>query len=152
VQQIILAPYSGAPVTYDVTGLLVKTGRLKPAGGKPIDDIALYRLHDSTAKTAAVPLASQPLAAGDIVWLIARLRNGSPDKVAHRAQVLLLNEWVIIQFDDPDILTGGTLGAPVLNTDGQVIGVLSSSLTGGGNVRGYLIPAALLTKTIQSQK
>ena len=152
VSQIQLAPYSGAAATYDVTGLLVHTRRLKPAGGKPYDDVALFRVHDNAPQAAAVTLADKPPAIGDIVWLIARLRNGPPDKVAHRAQVLLLNEWVIIQFDDPDILTGGTLGAPVLNTDGQVIGVLSSSLTGGGNVRGYLIPAALLAKTIQSQK
>jgi hypothetical protein len=154
VQQIQLTPYSGAAATYDATGLLIHTNRLKPGGGKPNDDIALFRLPDNApqAQAAAVALADKPPAIGDIVWLIARLRNSPPDKVAHRAQVLLLNDWVVIQFDDPDILTGGTLGAPVLNTDGQVIGVLSSSLTGGGNVRGYLIPAALLTKTIQSQK
>ena len=152
VPQIQLAPYSGSPVTYDVTGLLVHTRRLKPAGGKPNDDVALFRLHDSSPQTAAVALADKPPAIGDIVWLIARLRNDPPDKVAHRAQVLLLNEWVIIQFDDPDILTGGTLGAPVLNTDGQVVGILSSSLTGGGNVRGYLIPAALIANTIQGKR
>ena len=151
VQGIQLAPYTGAPATYDATGLLIHTKRLKPAGGHPVDDIALFRLHDGSPPADAVQLADKPPAIGDVVWMIARLRNGAPDKVAHRAQVLLLNEWVVIQFDDPDILTGGTLGSPVLNTDGQVIGVLSSSLTGGGNVRGYLIPAALLAKTI-SQK
>jgi hypothetical protein len=152
VQSIQLTPYSGAASSYDVTGLLVHTKRLKPAGGKPNDDVALFRLHDNAPQAAAVTLADKPPAIGDIVWVIARLRNGPPDKVAQRAQVLLLNEWVVIQFDDPDILTGGTLGAPVLNTDGQVIGVLSSSLTGGGNVRGYLIPAALLASTIQGKK
>ena len=152
VQEIQLTPYSGAAATYDVNGLLVHTKRLKPAGGKPLDDVALFRLHDNSPQAAAVALADKPPAIGDIVWLIARLRNGPPDKIAHRAQVLLLNDWVVIQFDDPDLLTGGTLGAPVLNTDGQVIGILSSSLTGGGTQRGYLIPAALLAKTIQSQK
>jgi len=148
VQQIQLVPYTGAATTYNVTGLLVHTRRLKPAGGKPNDDVALFRLQPSAPQ--AVALATKPPALGDIVWLIARLRNGAPDKVAHRAQVLLLNEWVVIQFDDPDILTGGTLGAPVLNTDGQVVGILSGSITGGGNVRGSLIPAALLAQLIQS--
>jgi hypothetical protein len=152
VQQIQLAPYTGSPLTFDVAGLLVKTRRLKPAGGKPLDDVALYRLHDSSPQAAAVALAAQPPAIGDVVWLIARLRNSPPGQVAHRAQVLLVNDWLVIQFDDPAILTGGALGAPVLNNDGQVVGIFSSSITGGGNVRGYLIPADLLAKTIQAAK
>jgi hypothetical protein len=152
VQQIQLTPYTGGALSYDITGLLVHTGRLKPAGGKPIDDIAIYRLHDTTAQAAAVALADQPPAVGDIVWLIARLRNSPPDQLAHRAQVTAVKDWIEVQFDDDNIITSGALGAPVLDTTGNVVGVFSSSLSGGGHVRGYLIPAALIAQTIQKQK
>ncbi len=149
VQRIQLAPFTGSGATYDVTGLLVKTSRLKPAGGKPLDDLALYRLHDSTAQPAALALAAQPPAVGDIVWVIARLRNSPPDQVAHRAQVLAIKDWLEIQFDDDGTILAGSIGAPVLNITGQVVGVLSYGLSGGGHIRGYVIPAALLAKTAQ---
>jgi hypothetical protein len=152
VQQIQLAPFSSGTLTYDVTGLLVKTSRLKPAGGKPVDDVAIYRLHDSSPQAAAVALAGQAPAAGDVVWLIARLRNSPPDQLAHRAQVLAVKDWLEVQFDDGSLITAGALGAPVLNNDGQVVGVFSYSLSGGGNLRGYVIPASLLDKTIHAQK
>ena len=151
VQQIQLNPYSGGALNYDITGLLVRTSRLKPAGGKPIDDIAVYRLHDSSPQAAAVALADQPPAVGDIVWLIARLRNSPPDQLAHRAQVTGVKDWIEMQFDDASLITAGAQGAPILNTTGQVVGVFSYGLSGGGNLRGYVIPAAIIAKTIQAQ-
>ncbi len=95
------------------------------------------------------PSPASPPAEGDIVWLIARLRNSPPDQLAHRAQVIATKDWLEIQFDDPNLIIGGIIGAPVLNTTGQVVGIFSYGLSGGGNLRGYLIPAPLLAKTIQ---
>ncbi len=152
VQQVQLAPYSGNPLTYDVAGLLVHTSRLKPSGGKPLDDVAIYRLHDTAAQTTAVALADQPAAVGDVVWVIARLRGSPPDQVAHRAQVTAVTDWLQIQFDNDQTIYAGANGAPVLNNAGQVVGVFSYGIAGGGHIQGFLIPAAVLARTIQTQK
>jgi hypothetical protein len=152
VQNIQLARLSGGSASYAVTPLAVPTKRLQADGGKPIDDLAIYRLPDTAAQAQAVPLATQAPAVGDIVWLIARLRGSPADQLGHRGQVTDVTPWLMVQFDNNNIITSGAAGAPVLNATGEVVGIFSSSLTGGGQVRGYVIPAALIAQTIQKQK
>jgi hypothetical protein len=151
VQHIQITPFSGAAVTYDVTGLLVRTKRLKADSGSPIDDLAIYRLTGAPPQSSAVALADLAPAVGDPVWVIARLRGEPPDQLAHRGVITANAKWLEMQFDNSNTITSGAAGAPVLNTAGQVVGVLSGHLTGGGQVRGYLIPAAVITTTINSQ-
>ena len=57
-----------------------------------------------------------------------------------------------MQFDNSDTVTSGASGAPVLNNAGEVVGIFSTSLTEAGNVRGYIIPASLIAKTIPATR
>jgi hypothetical protein len=151
VHNIQLASFSGGSPTYAVTGLEVRTGRLQADSGKPIDDLAIYSLPDKTAQAQAVALAPQAPAVGDVIWVIARLHGSPPDHIAHRCQVIDTKSWLLIEFDEDDIHTGGISGAPVLNNAGELAGVLSSPVTEAGHIRAYVIPAALIAQTIQKQ-
>jgi hypothetical protein len=148
VHNIQLAPYSGGSATYAVTGLAVRTGRLQADSGKPIDDVAIFQLPDATAKAQSVPLADKTPSVDDVIWVIARLRGSPPDQVGHRGKVIDNTTWLLIEFDEDSIHTGGISGAPVLNNDGALVGVLSTCVTEAGHIRAYVIPAKLIAETI----
>ena len=146
-----IADYNGTTTDYAVTGLLVHTGRLRAEAGSPIDDLAIFQLHVPSPHAQQVKLSDQLPAVGDPVWLIARLRNLPPDKIAHRAQITTNTKWLEMVFDDSDLVTAGADGAPVLNESGQVIGIFARGITAAGQVKGYVIPSAVIIKTIQTQ-
>ncbi len=147
-QSIKVATPSGTAKTYTVSGLPMPTDRLSPQGGSPTDDMAIYRINSAATDTPAVALADQPPAVGDIVWVVAKMRGSADGELAQRGQVTANTQWLEMQFDNDSIVTQGATGAPVLNNAGQLVGVFSSTLTGGGHIRGYLIPAPLIAKTI----
>jgi hypothetical protein len=152
VQKIQIAPYSGSPATYAVKGFDTHSGRLQADSGKPIDDMAIFQVQDATAKAQAVPLADKTPAVDDVIWVIARLRGSPPDQIGHRCKVIDNTTWLLIEFDEDDIHTGGISGAPVLNNDGALVGVLSSCVTEAGHIRAYVIPAAVIAETIEQEK
>jgi hypothetical protein len=151
VHDVQLAPFAGGNALYAVTGLAVHTSRLQADNGKPVDDLAILKLQDATAQAQAVPLADQAPAVGDVVWVIAKL-HAPTDQLAHRGQITAIGKWTEMQFDDDNILTAGSTGAPVLNSAGQVVGILSTTVSGGGNMRAEIIPASVIVQAIPKQK
>jgi hypothetical protein len=145
VKSIDISSFSGGNRHYDVTGLLVPAKQLKPIGGPPVNDMAVYLNQDSSAQSQAVVLADQVPAVGEPVWVIARVRGGVPEgEIMHSAKVISNNGWLVIQFDNDNIITAGASGAPVLNAAGEVVGVYSAHSTTSAHKTGFIIPAPLI--------
>ena len=150
VGHIRIGCFSGGVRRYSVTGLLVPTERLKADGGAPIDDMAVYQIHDTAPQSQAVVLAEQVPAIGDHAWVVARVRGGVPEGQIMQGGVVTGNsDWIIIRFDNDGIITAGASGVPVLNAAGEVIGVYSGHGKKDGHVFGFIIPAPLISKIIK---
>jgi hypothetical protein len=150
VKSIDISSFSGGNRHYDVTGLLVPAKQLKPIGGPPVNDMAVYLNQDSSAQSQAVVLADQVPAVGEPVWVIARVRGGVPEgEIMHSAKVISNNGWLVIQFDNDNIITAGASGAPVLNAAGEVVGVYSAHSTTSAHKTGFIIPAPLIAAIIK---
>ena len=150
VQSISIHAFSGGIKTYNLTGLLVPSKRLKPIGGAPIDDLAVYLNKDAAPQSQAVALAETVPAVGDPVWVIARVRGGVPEgQVVQSGRVTFNTKFLVFQFDNDNIVTAGASGAPVLNAAGEVVGVYSGHGTEGGHVTGFVVPSPLIVSVIK---
>jgi hypothetical protein len=150
VQSIRIESFTGGSHHYDVTGLLVPAKRLKADGGDPIDDMAIYQNHDTDPQDQAVALADTVPAVGTPVWVIARVRGGVPEGQILQSGVVKWNDkWLIIQFDNDNIITAGASGAPVLNAAGEVVGVYSGHSKEKGHMLGFIIPSPMIADLIK---
>jgi len=150
VQSIRIESFSGGSHHYNVTGLLVPTNRLKADGGDPVDDMAIYQNHDADPQDQAVALADRVPAVGTPVWVVARVRGGVPEGQIMQSGVVKWNDkWLVMQFDNDNIITAGASGAPVLNAAGEVVGVYSGHSKENGHVLGFIIPATLIADVIK---
>ena len=69
-------------------------------------------------------LSSTPAIAGDTVWVLAQVQHALPtDGYAHRARVISSKGFLAFIYDDPLFRTANTSGAPVVSSDGKVVGV-----------------------------
>ena len=67
-------------------------------------------------------LAETVPALGSQVWLVAKVRGGaSADQIMHSAKVVDIR--IIFQFDDDKLITRDASGGPVVNAEGEVVGV-----------------------------
>ncbi|HEY8025916.1 MAG TPA: hypothetical protein VIF60_15225 [Burkholderiaceae bacterium] len=110
---------------------------------KPLDsgykqDVAAF-VFDS-GKTDGQPvhlkLARQAPKVGDQIWLLAQVAGGAPDtQLLHRATVRQAkDDGLIYQYDNAALELRATSGAPLINADGDVVGVN----LGGGNHNGLV--------------
>ncbi len=152
VKNIAIKSFSGGIKRYDVTGLLVQSNRLKADGGDPIDDMSIYKNHDTMAQSQAVALATEIPAVGTSVWVVAHVRGGVPNgQIMQSGKVRWNSKWLIIQFDNDGIITAGASGAPVLNAAGEVVGVYSGHSQQDGHVLGFIIPSPMIVKVIKEK-
>jgi len=151
VKTITIDAFSGGHRHYDVTGLLVPANHLKADGGDPVDDMAVYLNHDNSPQDQALPLADHLPAENDPVWVIAHVRGGVPEgQVIQPGKFIELKDgWIIFQFDNDNIISNGASGAPVLDAQGEVIGVYSGHSTNDGHKFGWVIPATMIANIIQ---
>jgi len=150
VKRITIHAFSGGTRSYDVTGLLVPAKQLQPIGSKePIDDLAVYLNKDASAQSQAVALADTVPPVGAPVWVVAHVAGGvSEGQVMQPAHVIFNTKWLVIQFDNDNIVTAGASGGPVLNAAGEVVGVYSGHAKDGTHMRGYIVPAPLIADVI----
>lgn len=96
-------------------------------------DLSLFRAPSELA-THALELASDDPAAGDRVWLLARVAGGAaPDVFLHPAHVRLANDQILVyEFENNQLNLTATSGAPVVNAQGKIVALnLGGGLTGG---------------------
>ena len=142
VRNIKLNSFSGPSYDYFVTGLpLDSTGR-DPMNG-PLDDLAVYQVHNESPSDRALSLTTALPAVGETVWLVAKDQGGGEIMQSGKVAATNGGKWLTVQFDDPSVLTAAG-GAPVLNAAGEVIGIFSHDE--GGSGAASLIPSTVILK------
>lgn len=120
------------------------------AGAYPMDkdgagDVVVVRIPRSLVSadlqlSAAEPFAAANAKRGDWVWVAGPVVDGpEKDQPLHRGRVVQCEQgWLILVFDTAGLDLTATAGAPVLDKDGKIVGILQ----GGGADQGYLFGSA----------
>jgi len=132
---------------YRVQGLSVPPSADEKA---PLFDLAVFKATGAFPSEAA-EIASEKPAIGETIWVIAAVRGGVPaGQIAHPARVTENgNRWLICEFENPNIVTNGASGAPLLNAAGRVVGMYGGHTRTPGKVQAFAIPSALVLRVIQ---
>ncbi len=141
---------SNAGKNFQVKGLTVPP---ETDSKEPLFDLAIFEVA-GTFPSDAAELAAEKPALGEAVWVIAGVRGGVPKgQFVHPAKVIENGDrWLVCEFDNPDIVTNGASGAPVLNAAGQVVGIYSGHGVNAGKVTAFAIPTPMILQVIQNQK
>jgi hypothetical protein len=136
----------GHSTPYEVKGCFV------PSAGNlddPLFELAVFKTSGVTVDSAPV-LADVLPAEGDPVWIIAQVRGGVPEgELIHRARAIKsTGPWFWCEFDNPNIITNGASGAPVLNAAGQVVGIYRGHEDDAGHKLAMIIPSTLIIETL----
>jgi len=96
-------------------------------------DIAAFRVKPEDAQDLnPAPLASQAPAVGDPVWLAARPNDDSDQKTFKAVVVEITPRSLVFKYEDPEEKPKYSSGAPVVNKNGEVLGIT----VGGGEIYG----------------
>ena len=107
-------------------------------------DLAVFRRED-VPQLHALDLASEMPKKGDRVWLFARQRgDDTPSLFAATVDEADDNQLTYV-FDRADFQLPGTSGAPVLNKDGEVVGInLAGGVTSDKKFKGWANPVSAI--------
>jgi hypothetical protein len=147
VRGIRIAELFGQSTPYKVKGCFI------PSAGN-LDDPRYELLAFKTNGVATIlapELAATLPGAGEPVWIIAHVRGGVPKgELIHRAHVIPdKSPWLWAQFDNPNIITNGASGAPVLNAAGQIVGIYRGHQDDNGRKFAMIIPSPLIIETLR---
>jgi hypothetical protein len=147
VRAFTLLEFFGDPKSRPVEGCLVPEGD-DPKG--PLTELALFKT-PGVADDEAPLLAETTPSPGEIVWLLAKVEGGVPaGTILHKARVVLHpSKWLVCMFENPQINLNGTNGAPVLNADSKIVGVMAGVAESDGRKFAFVIPSPLILKTIR---
>ena len=126
-------------------------GTASSAEQDPSDDLAAQELIVVTGGPAEkrlrpLPLADQPASIGDTVWMVAAVFAGAPaSQTCHEATITSVGDdgELRYEFENERLSLHATAGAPLLNDDGEVVGVHlgeAQNLNGSANDRGAAEP------------
>jgi S1-C subfamily serine protease len=137
----------GQPTWHDVAGCNVPPGG-DPDG--PLADLAAFKISGVADNQAPVLAVALP-AIGDNVWVIAHVRGGVPEGMfIHHARVTEVGgQWLVCEFENPQIVTNGASGAPVINAGGQIVGIYRGHADENGRKYAFIIPSPLILKALQ---
>ncbi|TPG42385.1 serine protease [Sphingomonas koreensis] len=87
-----------------------------------IYDVAVFRTSPPGDASPGLTLAVSPPKEGDRVWLVAKAQGST--SLLHSAHVLgSKNGALLFAYDDPKLDLQATSGAPIVDTDGKVVGL-----------------------------
>lgn len=146
VHSISLHPLSGGSgMNYSVQGLIIPVG---DNSNGPLSDLAAFKVPSGNSQSA-LELATLKPAIGDRVWVFADIAGGASRSVySHPIKITDSNErWISGEFEEPNIVTRGASGAPVLNADGKVVGIYTGH-DKGDKLKCFMIPASVILSII----
>jgi S1-C subfamily serine protease len=146
-------------VTDESTG---KEYQADVVGTDSTDDVAVLKLRNASGLTTATLDTSGDLAAGDTITDVGNA-EGTGDLVSATGTVTALNQSITVQSEsgsgseslkglievDADVVSGDS-GGPILDSDGEVVGMTTAASSGTSDVTGYAIPITT-AKTIADQ-
>jgi hypothetical protein len=147
VQRIALGGLFGPSKSHPVEGCFVPSqGTLDD----PLFEMAAFKAPDAVDEDV-VELEKSPPLPGARVWVIGHVRGGVPEgELIHPARVTAFpGPWLWAEFDNPNIITNGASGAPVIDADGRVVGIYRGHDEQNGHKYAMIIPAPLVIKTLQ---
>lgn len=118
-------------------------------------DVAVLRFSseivDMISTSSRATFQGRPLAAadpkvGDPVWLAASLVDGpGKDARTHAGHVGMMDgSWLFFDYDEQGLNLAGTVGAPILNAAGEIVGVNIGGGVREGKAFGSAVPLAAL--------
>jgi S1-C subfamily serine protease len=136
-------------VTVESTG---KEYTADVVGTDSTDDVAVLKLRNASGLTTATLDTSGDLAAGDTITDVGNA-EGTGDLVSATGTVTALNQAIQVQSEsgtgteslsglievDADVVSGDS-GGPLLDSDGEVVGMTTAASSGSADVTGYAIP------------
>jgi len=141
---------TGRPISGEVAVAIPGAHSMDPAEQSgTINDVAVFRASPDSSVVPSLTLAVSSPKEGDRVFLIAEVEGS--DSPLHPAHVLgLQNGALLFAYDDPKLELQATSGAPIVNTDGKVVGL---NLGGGYDaeaktVIGVADDLAVLTRAV----
>jgi hypothetical protein len=138
--QKVSSVYCVALVTRDAwsAGRALTIPGAKPLASGYKQDVAAFVLNQVKAGEQPVhlKLAAQMPKIGDQIWLLAQVADGAPStQLLHHAIVRYSkDDGIIYQYDNASLNLKATSGAPLINADGEVVGIN----LGGGNHNGLI--------------
>jgi S1-C subfamily serine protease len=129
-------------------------------GSDATHDVALIRLDNASGLETRSIDASTPAELGDIVTSIGNAR-GTGNLVVATGPVVNADESITVGSDgsgtiktlddviefDADVVSGDS-GGPLLNANGDVVGLVSAASTGATNIRGFAIRIAVASDIV----
>lgn len=136
-------------VTVESTG---KTYTADVVGSDTVDDIAVLQLEGASGLDAATLDSTTTVATGDAVTDVGNA-EGTGDLVAAAGTVSAIDQSITVNSDltgNPETLYGlievsadvvsGDSGGPLLDADGEVVGIVTAAFTGSREIAGFAIP------------
>jgi S1-C subfamily serine protease len=130
-------------------------------GSDATNDVAVLRLDNASELDTRAIDQTTPVELGDIVTSIGNAR-GTGNLVVATGPVVNADESITVGSDgsgelkaldgviefDADVVSGDS-GGPLLNADGDVVGMVSAASTGATNIRGFAIRIAVAAKIVE---